>query len=157
MTFDSVAVRRAAAILTHCLLHPSDKPGARFIPAVAWMAVIFTLSSIPGDRYPRVDLANADKGVHALLFLPVGWLFARAAMAGAELRWRLLAAIIAGALYGALDEFHQSFVPKRSCSLADWLVDFLAVAVGAAMWAAWCRWRARRGISGCIDAAESRP
>jgi VanZ family protein len=144
-------------MLCRFLLDPTDRPLSRFIPAAFWMLVIFSLSSIPGDRYPRVDLANADKGVHAVLFLPLGWLFARAAKARAAARWRLAAAVAAGVLYGALDEFHQMFVPKRSCSLADWLVDCVAVAAGAGLWVAWRMWRERRGVSSCIRTAPLRP
>lgn len=150
-------VKCACRLFHGWLLNPGAEPLARFLPAALWIGVIFILSSIPGDRYPRVDLANADKGVHALLFLPVGWLFARAAQAGERGWWRLPAALAAGALYGALDEFHQLFVPKRSCSLADWLVDCVAVAAGASLWMAWYRCLARRSISGCIGAPEPRP
>ena len=35
-----------------------------------------------------------------------------------------------GTLYAATDEFHQSFVPGRSCELRDVMIDSAGVAVG---------------------------
>ena len=35
--------------------------------------------------------------------------------------------------YGALDEFHQYFVPGRDCSVWDWAADTLGGAAGAAV------------------------
>jgi VanZ family protein len=35
-----------------------------------------------------------------------------------------------GALYGATDEWHQAFVPRRSPDLADWVADVTGVALG---------------------------
>lgn len=38
--------------------------------------------------------------------------------------------IALGALYGAADEWHQSFVPGRVSSLGDWSADVLGVVLG---------------------------
>lgn len=43
----------------------------------------------------------------------------------------VLFAIIIGSAYGVTDEIHQYFVPERSCDPMDWLVDTIAVALGA--------------------------
>ncbi len=111
---------------------------SRWLPVLAWAALIFVLSAIPGDRYPKVDLRNADKGVHAIIFLPLGFLLARALRSGLSVSkfpdGRGARAIVLGALYGLSDEIHQIWVPFRSCSTLDWMVDFLAVAAGAAVW-----------------------
>jgi len=45
----------------------------------------------------------------------------------------VLLAIIIGSTYGITDEFHQLFVPERSCDPMDWLVDTIAIALGAAL------------------------
>ncbi|MBX7246812.1 MAG: VanZ family protein [Candidatus Sumerlaeaceae bacterium] len=114
---------------------PTSGP-SRYLFPILWMLVIFILSSIPGDRYPRVDIPNADKGMHALLYLPVGWLFARAT-AGEWWRQRwigLVIAVVAGCVFGATDEIHQIWTPHRECSMADWVVDCAAVGVGALLW-----------------------
>ena len=38
---------------------------------------------------------------------------------------------LTGMLYAATDEFHQSFVPGRSCELRDMMIDSAGVAAGA--------------------------
>lgn len=43
----------------------------------------------------------------------------------------ILALVIASG-YGITDEVHQIFVPSRSCDPADWAVDTIAAAIGAA-------------------------
>ena len=44
--------------------------------------------------------------------------------------WVHVALIVAGALYGATDEWHQSFVPGRDASVLDWLADLCGVTLG---------------------------
>lgn len=110
----SLAVRRAAA----------------WIPAVAYMALIFGLSSfrLEGVRLPR----SSDKGIHfveyAVLALLVLFALRRSAPS-----WSVrLAAVVAWAVasvYGATDELHQAFVPGRHSSLYDWMADALGAAV----------------------------
>ena len=39
-------------------------------------------------------------------------------------------AIVLASAYGATDEFHQLYVPGRSCDPADWLVDTVAATIG---------------------------
>lgn len=51
-------------------------------------------------------------------------------------------AIIIGSAYGVTDEIHQYFVPDRSCDPMDWLVDTIAVALGALL----CRLAARKQL-----------
>lgn len=46
-------------------------------------------------------------------------------------RHLLLFALVA--LFGAMDEWHQHFVPGRSCSAFDWLADALGGALGLAL------------------------
>lgn len=48
-------------------------------------------------------------------------------------RAALIAALAIGSLYGVTDEFHQLFVPERSCDPADWAVDTAAALIGAAL------------------------
>ncbi len=45
------------------------------------------------------------------------------------------AAVILGALYGASDEWHQSFVPMRDSSAVDWLADTIGVILGSYFYA----------------------
>ncbi len=42
----------------------------------------------------------------------------------------LIFLIFLGIFYGALDEFHQSFVPLRDPSFWDWVFDFIGLNFG---------------------------
>jgi len=104
--------------------------------ALAWMAMLFYLSHQP--RLPAPSLfSGQDKLVHALVYgaLGVMLLVAQSSHAG-RYRWRQIAiSVLIASLYGASDEWHQSFVPGRSAELADWVADtvgaLLAVLVAA--------------------------
>ena len=99
----------------------------RWLPAVAWAALIFYLSSRQTLPEPPGPL-GWDKLQHALGYGAGGFLLARAA----GVRGRGLAIAIAlGLLYGASDEVHQAFVPGRNRDVHDWLADALGVAAGA--------------------------
>jgi len=112
------------------------------VPAAWWdacligaMASIWFLSSQPHWPVPNLfDLQ--DKLMHALAYallatIAYGWRLHRwpelTNSAGAWLAWAI------AALYGAVDEWHQSFVPGRCADL--W--DFAADALGAAWAVAW--------------------
>jgi hypothetical protein len=100
-------------------------------PAALWAAVLFLLSELQGgdDGLLGVLPAGADKLVHLGLYLILGLLLAwgktRTGFAGPAIRL-----LIMGAGYGALDEWHQSFVPGRDVSAGDWLADTAGVALG---------------------------
>ena len=63
---------------------------------------------------------------HFLEYAILGFLAARAfdgsILSGARNRWFLVAGILVAG-YALLDEYHQSFVPNRSSSIMDSLVD----------------------------------
>lgn len=92
---------------------------------LAWMALIFVASSIPGSGIPSAAIFRFDKLLH----------FAVYAVLGALLRaWRgpLWLTVLLGAAWGASDEFHQWFVPGRFVESADLLADALGALVGGA-------------------------
>lgn len=106
-------------------------------PVVLQMAVIFAVSSIPNLGAPPVV---SDKSGHAIGYGILGAVLLRA-LAGGRLKgvtWATAAAaVILAALYGASDEFHQSFVPGRTPDVFDVLADgtgaALAVIAGGVM------------------------
>lgn len=54
--------------------------------------------------------------------------------AGGRLSWKITAvAFTLSAIYAASDEFHQSFVPSRSASVRDVLIDMCGAAIGLSM------------------------
>ena len=46
-------------------------------PALAWAAVIFGLSSVPGSAIPEMPLAQADKLAHGVVYSVLGFLCGR--------------------------------------------------------------------------------
>lgn len=99
-------------------------------PAVLWAAVLFLLSELPGLP-AGTDFPLADKAGHFVLYgilgAALGWGRWVAGPGSAPPHWALLAA---GWAYGAVDEWHQSFVPARTPDAADFLVDVLGVVFG---------------------------
>jgi hypothetical protein len=108
---------------------------ARLVPAAALMGLIWYLSSQP-DVGP--DLGGwarlATSAVHFAQFgvLCALWWWA--------LDGRLLPAAAIALVWGALDELHQSWVPKRDADPIDLLVDAAGIAVACLV----LRWLAAR-------------
>lgn len=131
---------------------------ARWLPAAGWYAVIWALSAQTGAESQSVsdgvlelvgyDIKNSPvtlsgllsflvrKGAHmaaffvltALLVLALWPLIKKPALRGG------LALALCAALAG-LDEFHQTFVPGRSGTLRDVLVDLLGGVCFLLLWA----------------------
>jgi VanZ family protein len=110
------------------------RPFVCWIPALLWAAGIYCLSALSNPPSPGPQFPFKDKVGHWLLFCGLGWLSAWALRRAHNFslpKTFLLATLISSA-YGASDEFHQLFVPHRSCELGDWLVDTLGASAAAA-------------------------
>jgi VanZ family protein len=84
-----------------------------------------------GGLFSRIPAG--DKLAHLLLYSVLGVALAwgsRRQLGARALPWQHAALIAAGALYGLSDEWHQSFVPGRDASAADWLADLCGVTLG---------------------------
>lgn len=102
-------------------------------PAVLWVAVLFALSELQEIPEALEPLAGVnDKVVHALLYALLGGAMAWGRHSG-PLRPPHGLLLVAGYVYGALDEWHQSFVPGRTPSVGDWVADVVGVTVGYAV------------------------
>jgi len=53
-------------------------------------------------------------------------------------------ALLVCALYAASDEFHQRFVPTRTASVWDVMIDVAGAALALLALRGWCAWRVRR-------------
>jgi len=107
------------------------------VAAILWMAVIFGLSSLPGDAVPGSGYSSLG---HFVMYAVLGGLY-YAALAPRMGRGRAaVAAVALASLYGVTDEFHQSFVPGRFPDMADWAVDTVGATVGVSV----LRWLDRR-------------
>src|SRR5262245_58962678 len=102
-------------------------------PALAWAAALFALSSIPGQALPRVPACNADKVVHGALYMVLGIFCARGlrATTGLGAAGLVAAAAALATAYGATDELHQLFTPRRSCDWRDVVADAVGAVLGA--------------------------
>ncbi len=90
------------------------------------------------SRLVDTGVAQGDKVVH---FAVYGLLATLVCRTGAGVRGALLG-LLAASAFGATDEWHQSFVPGRSCDVLDWLADTVGAALAVALYAGWPRYRA---------------
>ncbi len=114
----------------------------RFGPPFFYMGVVFWLSHLSRPPLPDLFWALGDKVLHALEYVPMGFLWSRA-VGGAALRaggWGWAASVG----FGLTDEVHQAFVPGREPSVADLGADAAGAALGALVWMAWIGWQRAR-------------
>ena len=129
-----------------------------WMPAIFWMALIFLgstdmLSAEHTSRFlgpflrwidPQISLATLNAiqvGVrklgHLAEYAILAMLLWRALRGGT--RWEMrtsilfLVAAIACAIFAASDEFHQSFVPTRTSSPHDVMIDICGALIGLAV------------------------
>ena len=106
---------------------------ASLMLALGWMAFIYWQSSGPITLDIPELFPHEDKLLHAVAFglLAMFWLGTFPIAEAGYRRRHVLWAIVLATLYGAFDEWHQSFVPGRTTDAADLLAD----AIGAALFA----------------------
>ena len=105
-------------------------------PAFLYMVLIFVISSLeqPPLPMPEFEWLTIDKLYHFIEYVVLGtllaWAFvkARPSVVPSKLIWLVAAAL--SILYGASDEWHQTFVPGRFATLADWVADALGSVAG---------------------------
>jgi VanZ family protein len=115
-------------------------PNLLLLRAAAWLAVLIwagTIHWFSSRTGPEIEEMNvfelSDKAAHFLAF------FAGAPALVCALRWTfdgpwkkiIMIATLALALYGAVDEYHQTFTPNRTgADVFDWLGDALGGIAG---------------------------
>ena len=104
------------------------------LAALCWMALLFYLSSQTSLPVPGL-FSGQDKIIHAAFYAVLGFFIARGLSPWqGGLSWTQIGVVtLLVALYGASDEFHQSFVAGRSSSGADLIADALGGFVAAYM------------------------
>jgi len=116
-------------------------------PVAAWMAVIFYLSSqshlqppVPAGVQEVVSVA-----AHFAEYAVLATLLRRAAghFAGRSSLKQVFVLWLVATVYGASDEGHQAFVPGRTVSAGDLVVDALGAALGM-MIVPWWWWFSRK-------------
>ena len=85
---------------------------------VLWAALIWVLSSQGGDSVSSGAFSRILwNGGHVVVFGVLAALILLSSQGNMVMRFR--AAVAIAVIYGAVDEFHQSFVPGRSMDLWD--------------------------------------
>jgi VanZ family protein len=105
----------------------------RWLPAIAWMAVIFMLSSVSGLRVS--DDVSVDRPLRGLAHLCSYALLAALLLYALGGRQRPATRHLALAYglclaFGLSDEIHQAFVPDRSGRIEDLMIDAIGAAGG---------------------------
>jgi len=135
---------------------------------LGWLGLIYFLSARTGSEAadaisPLFWLGTlVDEIAHLVLYgglatlLLLGFWSWRSEGYG-EFRWVWLAASLA-LFYGLTDEYHQTFVPGRSASLKDILIDGAGAMASALVWfylvTHWTRWTRRfKGPAGSASAS----
>jgi VanZ family protein len=114
-----------------------------WLPALLWAAVIFLLSAIPAPPEIGPRLPFKDKVGHVALYAVLATLIAHALRRAHALplpKTALLAILITSA-YGVTDEWHQRYVPRRSCDVGDWAADTLGGTLAAGLY---CKYDTRK-------------
>jgi len=149
-----------------------------WLPAIAWAILIswastdmfsashtsqFIIAALHG-LFPRASAETLDrlhffirKSAHFTEYFAFSFLLLRAIRGenrGWQLRWAIAALAIAAG-YSALDEFHQSFVPSRTASPWDSLLDTTGAASAQVLLWIWFRFHARKSIDALEEVAPA--
>lgn len=109
----------------------------RVVPMLVVMATIFYLSHQPGDTLHMPQFWCADKVFHAIAYgaLAMSILLAGQPVSAGNSRLAVGGAVVGVCLvYGILDEFHQSFIPRRDASVFDVLADVIGALLVVVGW-----------------------
>ncbi len=119
----------------------------RWSAPVLWMGLIFYLSAqshLPNlaPVFPGLQEIAGHLGVFAVL----AWLWWRA-LRGAGVSYAAGWALLIAVVYGASDEYHQSFVVDRTPDIFDLAMDATGASVALLMALAWRPLRSRLALS----------
>jgi VanZ family protein len=107
-----------------------------YLPAVLMMATLYGLSAIPGNPN-KMFFLHADKILHLIAYSVLTFSLC---LCIRKQRWSnhpylyALLVLIVGGLFGAFDEYHQSYVPGRDVSLYDWYADMAGITTSLLIW-----------------------
>ncbi|MEN6372574.1 MAG: VanZ family protein [Armatimonadota bacterium] len=106
-----------------------------WIPAVACMAAIFVLSSMPSLPQPP-GIFGFDKFEHYLAYAVLSilvFIASRKTWPSSKLSRIMALSVVITTFYGMTDEFHQRFVPNRCCDVFDLMADMTGAISGAVL------------------------
>jgi VanZ family protein len=142
-------------------MQPAIKRNQRWLPALVVMVLIFWFSSLPGEQVGQTARPALDHAPKTVTLEPLGkpvriqWLKVGHGVGYALLGLAYLyalrpvnrraagAAVLLALGYAIFDEMHQSFVPGRSASLVDVVLDTAAAGGAVAVWLLAFRYRSK--------------
>jgi VanZ family protein len=106
---------------------------------LGWALLVAALIVVASSRSQVLSggFEGSDKVVHFCIYGLLATLVCRAGRGWRAAAWALLAT----SAFGATDEWHQSFVPGRSCDVFDWLADTSGAALAVGLYAGWAAYR----------------
>ena len=94
-----------------------------------YMIFILSISAIPTNSIPDLGFQHADKVAHFAEYAILGFLAVQSFRPVNG--YQLFYIIISGFIFGAFDEWWQSFISDRCTSLADFIADIAGMIVGS--------------------------
>ncbi len=111
-----------------------------WLPAIAWMMLIFWFSSQPDLPRPASNFLNlvlrksAHFGVYAVLALCYLYAIQRTRKLQRHTPGTYALALLLAVLYAVSDEYHQSWTPNRRPAVTDVLIDTAGAITALALW-----------------------
>ncbi|HEY9175648.1 MAG TPA: VanZ family protein [Verrucomicrobiae bacterium] len=169
-------LHRARGVCSFCAVSRVSSFARYWLPVLFWMLLIFGASSDTASaqrssriigpivhwlfpRMPEPDVEriifHARKAAHFTEFAVLAvllWRAARKPRRGEPQLWRWSTAFgvfLFAVAFAVSDELHQGYVPTRTASAWDVLIDSMGAATGLLLTACVCRWLERRRGNKC--------
>jgi thioredoxin 1 len=124
-----------------------------WLPPIAWAALILVMTSMPRVPVAMPQVSGIDKMSHFAVYGVLGLLLMRAFIgrSGCTVARAAVGTLGAGALFGALQELNQTWIPGRGAELLDFVAN-----VGGLMLAVvtFCIWKRLRTDAQTMQSAE---
>ena len=108
------------------------------LPLILWAFLIFLGSSLPSAKASDNGLVDfaAHKLAHIFEYGVLFLLYYRSIVENVREKRpdKIFQALLFVVLFGAFDEYHQSFVPGRSARVADVMIDFIGGVLSLFVW-----------------------
>jgi len=103
------------------------------VATVGYMALIFWLSSLPGNLPPEIEVLEVPRTlVHVGEYAILGFLMDLVAMGiSSKASKSIFYSSVFSSVYGVTDEIHQHFVPTRCFDIHDMYADTIGGILGA--------------------------
>ena len=120
--------------------HETQAPRWRWLWALA-LAFAVVLASGNNPAPPPVSFVGVDKVAHFGVFGLLATAVLRVPFVWRRQGWRSWWAVGAVAVFGATDEWHQSFTPGRAVEFADWIADTAGALLAVTLYVVWPAYR----------------